>query len=179
MLLHPDTEWQVVKSEKAMGSEIFRKYFIPLATIGAIATLALQVLHTPIVYAVAIACITFLSSIVGTYITYRVSKEYLASKIMEENLTSLRLSVYCSGVFTVFHALSQGLPEGFACQLMAVFSLLCLRTLNAGIKQTTSLHVQFHKSTIIIIGLLIIVSPMIIQRLLEMIFRIPTITLNI
>lgn len=53
--------------------------------------------------------------------------------------------------------------------------LLCLRTLYVGLNRLTSLDAQYRKSALVIIGLLVIVSPIIIQQLLMIIFRIPTI----
>ena len=79
------------------------------------------------------------------------------------------------GVFIPFHCLSSGFSEGFISQLMAICSLLCLRTLYVGLNQLTALDVQYRKSAIVIIGLLVIVSPIIIQQLLMIMFRIPTI----
>ena len=43
------------------------------------------------------------------------------------------------------------------------------------VNQLTALDVQYRKSAIVIIGLLVIVSPIIIQQLLMIMFRIPTI----
>ena len=91
------------------------------------------------------------------------------------NRMALRLAVYSSAVFIPFHCLSSGFSEGFISQLMAICSLLCLRTLYVGLNQLTALDVQYRKSAIVIIGLLVIVSPIIIQQLLMIMFRIPTI----
>ena len=179
MLFHPETEWRAVKRENMNGTDVFRGYLIPLAVAGSVCTFLLQLLHTPPFYAFAIAAITLVASVGGAYATYRVSREYLTDKITEANEGAIRLSVYCSGIFIVFHCLSQGMPEGFLGQLTGLLSLLCLRTLYVGINQMGGLNVQLRKSTLVIVGLLLIVSPMIIQRLLVIIFRVPTITLNI
>lgn len=119
--------------------------------------------------------ILFMASVVGSYIAYRVTREYLSNKVAEANRMALRLAVYSSAVFIPFHCLSSGFSEGFISQLMAICSLLCLRTLHVGLNQLTALDVQYRKSAIVIIGLLVIVSPIIIQQLLMIMFRIPTI----
>ena len=116
-----------------------------------------------------------MASVVGSYIAYRVSREYLSNKVAAANRMALRLAVYSSAVFIPFHCLSSGFSEGFISQLMAMCSLLCLRTLHVGLNQLTALDVQYRKSAIVIIGLLVIVSPIIIQQLLMIMFRIPTI----
>ncbi|MFR7876358.1 MAG: hypothetical protein ACLU4J_08150 [Butyricimonas paravirosa] len=103
------------------------------------------------------------------------TREYLSNKVAEANRMALRLAVYSSAVFILFHCLSSGFSEGFISQLMAICSLLCLRTLYVGLNQLTALDVQYRKSAIVIIGLLVIVSPIIIQQLLMIMFRIPTI----
>lgn len=58
---------------------------------------------------------------------------------------------------------------------MAICSLLCLRTLYVGLNQSTALDVQYRKSALVIIGLLVIVAPVIVQQLLMIVFRIPSI----
>ena len=179
MLFHPEMEWQTVKREDIAGAEIFREYLVPLSVTGSACTLVLQLLHTPPLYAFVIAAITFAASVGGAYITYRIIREYFTDKISEANNVALRLSVYCSAIFIVFHCLSQGMPDGFLSQLLGLLSLLCLRTLYIGINLTSGLDVQFRKSALIIAGLLLVLSPMILQRLLMLIFRVPTITLNI
>lgn len=179
MLFHPATGWQAVKQEDIAGAEAFREYLIPLTAAGSACTLVLQLLHTPPLYALLTAAITFAASIGGAYLAYRVTREYLSGKIADANNMSLRLSVYSSAIFIVFHSLSRGMPDGFLGQLLGLLSLLSLRTLYIGLNQTSHLNVQLRKSTFIIAGLLIVVSPMIIQRLLTLLFRVPTITLNI
>ena len=179
MLFHPDTEWQAVKREDIAGAEVFRGYLVPLTLTSSACTLVLQLLHTPPLYALLTAAITFATSVGGAYLTYRITREDLTDKIAEANNVALRLSVDCSAIFIVFHCLSEGMPDGFFSQLLGLLSLLCLRTLYIGINQMSRLNVQLRKSTLIIAGLLLVVSPMIIQRLLMLLFRVPTITLNI
>lgn len=175
MLSQPEAEWQTVREEKINGLELFRNYLVPLSAAGSACTFILQLWSNMLLYAFATALITFVASVVGTYITYRVTKEYLLNKIDSAGKIALHLSIYCSGVFIIFHCLAEGMSGGFLGQLMAVFSLLCLRTLYLGLGQITGLNSQYRKSAIIIIGALVILSPVIIQRLLMIIFRIPTI----
>ena len=175
LLLHPETEWQAINRENWEGIELFKNFLVPLSAISSVCTILLRFLSTSPLYAIGIGIILFVSSVVGCYITYRIAREYLINKIPQANRTALHLAVYSSAVFIPFHCLSSGLSEGFISQLMAICSLLCLRTLYVGLNQLTALDAQYRKSALVIIGLLVIVSPIIIQQLLMIIFRIPTI----
>ena len=68
MLFHPDTEWQAVKREDIAGAEVFRGYLVPLTLVGSACTLVLQLLHTPPLYALLTAVITFAASVGGAYL---------------------------------------------------------------------------------------------------------------
>ena len=175
LLLHPETEWQAINRENWEGIELFKNFLVPLSTISSVCTILLRFFSTSPLYAIGIGIILFVSSVVGCYITYRIAREYLINKVPQANRTALHLAVYSSAVFIPFHCLSSGLSEGFISQLMAICSLLCLRTLYVGLNRLTALDAQYRKSALVIIGLLVIVSPIIIQQLLMIIFRIPTI----
>ena len=175
LLLHPETEWQAINRENWEGIELFKNFLVPLSAISSVCTILLRFLSTSPLYAIGIGIILFVSSVVGCYITYRIAREYLINKVPQANRTALHLAVYSSAVFIPFHCLSSGLSEGFISQLMAICSLLCLRTLYVGLNRLTALDAQYRKSALVIIGLLVIVSPIIIQQLLMIIFRIPTI----
>ena len=165
LLLHPETEWQVIGRENIEGIELFKNFLVPLSMLSSVCAILLRLLSTSPLYAIGTGIILFMASVVGSYIAYRA----------EANRMALRLAVYSSAVFIPFHCLSSGFSEGFISQLMAICSLLCLRTLYVGLNQLTALDVQYRKSAIVIIGLLVIVSPIIIQQLLMIMFRIPTI----
>ena len=173
LLLHPETEWQVIGRENIEGIELFKNFLVPLSVLSSVCAILLRLLSTSPLYAIGIGIILFMASVVGSYIAYRVSREYLSNKVAAAN--RMALAMYSSAVFIPFHCLSSGFSEGFISQLMAICSLLCLRTLYVGLNQLTALDVQYRKSAIVIIGLLVIVSPIIIQQLLMIMFRIPTI----
>ena len=175
MLFQPEAEWQAVRQENIDGTELFRDYLVPLSAVASACTLLLQLRVTSPFYAVCIGLIVFISAVAGAYITYRVAREYLSNKVSEANRMALTLAVYSSAIFIPFHCLACGMSEGFISQLMAVFSLLCLRTLHVGLNQSTALDVQYRKSALVIIGLLVIVAPVIVQQLLMIVFRIPSI----
>lgn len=175
LLLHPETEWQAINRENWEGIELFKNFLVPLSAISSVCAILLRFLSTSPLYAIGIGIILFVASVVGCYITYRIAREYLINKVPQANRTALHLAVYSSAVFIPFHCLSSGFSEGFLTQLMAICSLLCLRTLYVGLNRLTALDAQYRKSALVIIGLLVIVSPIIIQQLLMIIFRIPTI----
>ena len=139
LLLHPETEWR----ENIEGIELFKNFLVPLSVLSSACAILLRLLSTSPLYAIGTGIILFMASIVGSYIAYRVSREYLSNKVAAANRMALRLAVYSSAVFIPFHCLSSGFSEGFISQLMAICSLLCLRTLYVGLNQLTALDVQY------------------------------------
>lgn len=138
LLLHPETEWQAINRENWEGIELFKNFLVPLSAISSVCAILLRFLSTSPLYAIGIGIILFVASVVGCYITYRIAREYLINKVPQANRTVLHLAVYSSAVFIPFHCLSSGFSEGFLSQLMAICSLLCLRTLYVGLNRLTS-----------------------------------------
>ena len=127
LLLHPETEWQVIGRENIEGIELFKNFLVPLSVLSSACAILLRLLSTSPLYAIGTGIILFMASVVGSYIAYRVSREYLSNKVAAANRMALRLAVYSSAVFIPFHCLSSGFSEGFISQLMAIFLQLFMK----------------------------------------------------
>lgn len=175
LLLTPEPEWQKIRQEKIAGSRLFCFFIIYPSAIVSICTFLLRLLYGSIGVAVSWGIINFIASVAGSYICFRLTREYLSNKIQDADTISLKLSIYSSVIFIVFHSFSIGFADNFAGDLTAILSLLSLRTLYTGLNTISLLNDRYRKSAVIIIGLLVICTPIIITRLLTIIFRIPVI----
>ena len=175
LLTNPEAEWLKIKEEDSARDQLFRDYVIIPSALFSILVVLLRLLNTDLMIAVGWGVINFISCTIGTYICFRASKEYLSNKIQNHGKIAIYLSIYSSAIFIVFHSLSVGFTHNFIGDVMAILSLFSLRTLYTGLNTISTLNTRFKKSAVIIIGLLIICTPVIIMSLLTIVFRIPAI----
>ena len=90
LLLHPETEWQVIGREDIEGIELFKNFLVPLSVLSSVCAILLRLLSTSPLYAIGTGIILFIASVVGSYIAYRVSREYLSNKVAAANRMALR-----------------------------------------------------------------------------------------
>ena len=102
LLLHPETEWQVIGRENIEGIELFKNFLVPLSMLSSVCAILLRLLSTSPLYAIGTGIILFMASIVGSYIAYRVSREYLSNKVAAANRMALRLARPSSSRSTAF-----------------------------------------------------------------------------
>jgi|GEM_PF-500863 len=175
LLLVPAPEWQIISKENYLGRDLFCNFIIYPSIIASFFTLLIRLFFEDIWLACCWGIINFIACVAGSYICFRLAKEYLSNKIRRANTISLHLSIYSSTIFILFHSLSVGFTGKFIGDLAAILSLLSLRTLYIGANILPELDDRYRKSTTIIIGVLIICITAILTRLLTILFRIPAI----
>ena len=100
--------------------------------------------------------------------------EYLDGKLGSARQTALYLATYGYGVYIVFHCLSDGFSGHFLGQVMEVASFLCVHTLYVGLETLPELNAKHRNNVLIMTAVLMLVIPAIAERLLTIVFRIPT-----
>ena len=124
IVLRPRQEWQVIASEQTTASALYRSYVVPLAAIGPIATIigtALFGLSIPFVGAVRVplgaavtqAVVTYVLTLVGTYVFALIIDALAPTFAGTRNSTqALKVAVYAStaawlaAAFSILPALS-------------------------------------------------------------------------
>lgn len=174
MLLASRREWPAAHKENIPDKQLFREYLLPLAASGAACVFILLLLRGNIWTAIGMAAINFVSVLAGWFITHRLTREYLVSKLENARQIALHLATYGYGVYIVFHCLSDGLGGHFLGQVMEVASFLCIHTLYVGLETLPELNPKHRNNVLIISAVLMLVIPAIVERLLTIIFQIPT-----
>ena len=93
LLLHPETEWQVIGRENIEGIELFKNFLVPLSVLSSACAILLRLLSTSPLYAIGTGIILFMASVVGSYIAYRVSRESLSNKVAAANPSPCRVQL--------------------------------------------------------------------------------------
>ena len=174
MVASPRREWPRAHGEPASERRLFRGYVLPLAAAGAACVLALLLARGGGWTALWMAAVNFASVVAGWFVTYRVTREYLAGKLPDAREVALRLATYGYGVYAVFHCLSDGLSGHFAGQVMEVASFLCVHTLYVGLETLPELDRKHRSNVLIVAAVLTLVVPALAERLLTIVFGIPT-----
>lgn len=177
LLLQPETEWQIIDKEYNNVKDLFQAYVIPLSLIVSLIVLILSFFHYTAIQAICYAIINLLSTTTGIWLCYIIAREYLNNKIRNADNTALNLTVYSASVFVVFHSISVAFVSGFFSQLMSLISLIFIRTLYIGIKKNTDIPADQKTNMLIITILSIICIPVILKKILMIIFHIPVFNL--
>lgn len=177
LLTQPEKIWNRISKEYLSLDELYKFYFIPVAAIASVFILLIGPWHYEPFQTVGLCFINLLAALIGTWLSYLIAKEYLCNKIEEANQYALRLTVYSSAIFTIFHSISTALVNGFLSQLFMLFSLICIRTLYAGIRQIPDPTDNLQTNLLVIISLSIICIPVIIIHILMIVFRIPVLNI--
>lgn len=177
LLLRPRYEWQKIVTEERDPQSLFRFYFLPACLFSSLLLFIGCSIQHNLLYATGFAIINLLSAFGGIYVVYLLTREYLNGKMDGSDNTALILCVYSAVIFILFHSLSLGLGNNFFGQLTGVISLLFLRTLYTGIYFLEELPVGLKTNLFIIMSLSVIFIPVILSRLLMILFHIPVFNL--
>lgn len=173
LLLHPSQEWDKIREEPTEKNTLFRKFFIPFCVTVAVAVWFISLLLLNFFYALGYALIHLASNLLGTYVVVLLISEYLNGKSLDAENTALNLTVFSAAIFLFFHSLSGAFGNNFMGQLTDLLSLIFLRTLYTGIYATTELTTNQKTNLFIITSLAIIFIPVILHKLLMILFHIP------
>lgn len=173
LLFRPSLEWGKIREKPTEKNTLFRRFFIPFCIAVAFAVLFISLLRLKFFYALGYALINLTSNLLGTYAVSLFIGEYLSGKIPHAGNTALNLTVFSATVFLFFHSLSAAFGSNFLGQLTGLCSLIFLRTLYSGVYITTDLPTNQKNNLFIITGLAIIFIPVIIHKLLMILFHIP------
>lgn len=173
LLLHPSDEWCKIRKESIGKETLFRTFFIPFCILTAAIVFIISLFRLNFFHALGYGLINLSSSISSVYVVYLLIREYLSGKSFSSGNTALTLTMYSSVIFLLFHNLSIALGSNFFGQLMGLISLIFLRTLYTGIYATIELTTNQKTNLFIITSLAIIFIPVLIRKLLMILFHIP------
>ncbi|WP_251621107.1 hypothetical protein [Odoribacter lunatus] len=176
-LLHPTEAWNHIPENFSGNNALFSKRFLSFCIAISFIVLLFSLIRLNFLHAIIYGLIAFASDFFGIYLVYLLIREYLIGKEQIPVNTTLSLIVYSSVIFLLFHNLSFTFGGNFIGQLLNLISLLFLRTLYTGINQTIELTTVQKTNLFIVTGLAIIFIPVIIHKLLTILFHLPAFNL--
>ena len=127
---------------------------MPLSVLSSVCAILLRLVSTSPLYAIGTGIILFMASVVGSYIAYRVTREYLSNKVAEANRMALRLAVYSSAVSSRSTAFPVDSRKDLYPNSWQYVACCACVTLQCQVEPIDSPRRTIPQSAIVIIGLL-------------------------
>ncbi len=172
MLVTPETEWDNVADEYPSLKETFRNYLFPVTVLSSLTIFLFGFFHYSVMQTIGYGLINLISSTVGIWLAYLLTKEYLSNKLRDADNTALLLTVYPGAIFIVFHSLGIAMGNYFLGQLFTLLSFIFIRTLYIGIRRISDIPNNQQTNLLVIAALAIICIPVIISQVLMIAFGI-------
>lgn len=172
MLVNPETEWDNVADEYPSLKETFRNYLFPVTVLSSLTIFLFGFFHYSVMQTIGYGLINLISSTVGIWLAYLLTKEYLSNKLRDADNTALLLTVYPGAIFIVFHSLGIAMGNYFLGQLFTLLSFIFIRTLYIGIRRISDIPNNQQTNLLVIAALAIICIPVIISQVLMIAFGI-------
>lgn len=172
MLMRPEAEWDKVTDKNTGLKETFRNYLVPVIVLSTLTIFLFGFFHYSVMQTIGYGLINLISSGVGIWLAYLLTKEYLSNKLRDAGNTALLLTVYPGAIFIVFHSLGIAMGNYFLGQLFTLLSFIFIRTLFIGIRRISNLANNQQTNLLVIVALAVICIPVIISQVLMIAFGI-------
>lgn len=175
IIFSPSEYWNKVQNQHTNTKDAIYNYFVPIIILCSVLHFVIKLLYTTFSQALGLAIVNFASSIAGIWLAYLLIRELLCNKLNYRSSTAFNLTLYSATVFLLFHSIGTSFGNLFIGQLLTFCSFIFIRTLYIGINTLLELPSNQKTNTLIICSLSIICFPIIISKLLMIIFRISAI----
>ncbi|NOU61036.1 hypothetical protein [Marinifilum caeruleilacunae] len=176
LLLTPKREWERIAPESSTTKELFRNFAFPVIAICAIIAAGGTYIHTKEVWvSVAKFFVDFLALNLGLFCAAKLI--VLLSPNFQLSIKAevvFKLVIYSASVFCIFHGIAQLFsPFSFLNQICLLLELYFIRILWLGTSSILPIANNKRPGFTVMASLLILVLPLIFERLFSILFRFP------
>lgn len=176
LLIMPEKEWEIIAQEKSTVKSIFIRFAFPIITFCSLLSFIGVFIHTNnLGNAISQLLVSFISLNLGLYITGKMVMLLAPNfqlKIKYE--TIYQLIIYGGSIFCLFHSTAKLFhTNSFLDQMCLVFELYFIRVLWLGISPLFLISKNKKTSFTIMASLLILILPIIFERMFSIIFKLP------
>lgn len=176
LLIDPKKEWDTIAQEIITVKSIFISFAFPVIAVCSLLSFAGGLIHTrSLSIGISQLAVSFLSLHLAFFIAEKLIKLLAPNfqlKIKSE--TIYQLIIYSGSIFCLFHGLAKLFPTySFLNQICLVFELYFIRVLWLGISPLLSISENKKPGFTIMASLLILVLPLIFERMFSIIFKLP------
>ncbi len=176
LLLDPKKEWEIIAQEVNTVKSIFINFAFPIIAICSLLSFTGSLIHTgSLRISISQLAVSFLSLYLAFFAAGKMIKLLAPNFILEiKYVTIYQLIIYSGSIFCLFHGLAKLFTsDSLLNQISLVFELYFIRVLWLGLSPLLTISENKKPGFIITASLLILVLPLIFERMFSIIFRLP------
>jgi hypothetical protein len=176
LLLDPKKEWETIAQEVNTVKSIFINFAFPIIAICSLLSFTGSLIHTgSLRISISQLAVSFLSLYLAFFAAGKMIKLLAPNFRLEiKYLTIYQLIIYSGSIFCLFHGLAKLFTsDSLLNQISLVFELYFIRVLWLGLSPLLTISENKKPGFIITASLLILVLPLIFERMFSIIFRLP------
>lgn len=174
LVVTPAKEWNKIKSEEQATKELFYGFAFPLLAICSAFIFFGRIMEDGFIIAIKCFLVSFLSMATAMYTGAKILKEMTNSNNNTTETDCFKMIIYSSSVFCLFHGFS-GLfgSHTVISNLLILTQFIAVWTIWNGTKPIIKTNKSNKTGFTLIIALLIFLLPMVLEKLLTVVFNIP------
>lgn len=174
LVINPAKEWNKIKSEEPSTKELFYDFAFPFLAVCSAFIFLGRFMEDGLITGFKCFLVSFISMSTGMYAGAKILKEMTASNENTTESDCFKMVIYSSSVFCLFHGFS-GLfgSHSILSNLLILTQFIAVWTIWYGTKPIIKTTKNNKTGYTLIISLLIILLPLIMEKLLTIIFIIP------
>jgi hypothetical protein len=176
LLIDPKKEWDLIAQEINTVKSIFISFAFPVIAVCSLLSFAGSLIHTgSLSIGISQLAVSFLSLNLAFFVAGKLIKLLTPNFQLEiKSETIYQLIIYSGSIFCLFHGLAKLFPTySFLNQICLVFELYFIRILWLGISPLLLISENKKPGFTIMASLLILVLPLIFERMFSIIFKLP------
>lgn len=176
LMLTPKREWERIASETTTIKELFTKFAFPVIALCAIiASIGAYIRTEDIIIAGSRIFVDFLALNLGLYCAAKIIILLTPNfQLQIKSETIYKLVIYSAIVFCIFHGIAQLFtPSSFLNQICLLLELYFIRILWLGTASILPIANNKRPGFTVMASLLILVLPLIFERMFSILFRLP------
>lgn len=176
LLIDPKKEWNLITQEVDTAKSIFISFAFPVIAICSLLSFAGGFIYTgSLSIGISQLAVSFLSLHLAFFVAGKLIKLLAPNFQLEIKYETIyQLIIYSGSIFCLFHCLAKLFPTySFLNQICLVFELYFIRILWLGISPLLPISENKKPGFTIMASLLILVLPLIFERMFSIIFKLP------
>ncbi len=173
-VVNPSKEWSKIKSEESNTKDLFYDFAFPFIAICSTFVFIGRFMEDGFITGFKCFLVTFISMITGMYAGSRILNEMISSNTDVSEIDCYKMMIYGSSVFCLFHGIAGFFgSHSIISNFLVITQFIAVWTIWTGTNPIIKTTKNNKTGYTLIISLLIILLPLILEKLLTIVFIIP------
>lgn len=174
LVINPSKEWNKIKNEDSGTKDLFYDFAFPFIAICSSFVFLGRFIEDGFLTGFKCFLVSFISMTSGMYVGGRILKEMTASNKNVSQIDCFKLIIYSSSVFCLFHGISRFFgTNSILSNILILTQFLAIWTIWTGTNPIIKTNKNNKTGYTLIISLIIFLLPLVLEKLLTIVFSIP------